>query len=116
MELQVPSTSGQARVLCATQRYGTPCLSKRFAIALHSTFPVDSWSQPLWHARHGFTREGVALGANEASLHRLGTAVLQEQHDEWQDGKRAFSLASMKLVLAPDDVGKTNLLTEGLVA
>ena len=58
----------------------------------------------------------VGIFPNEASLLRLGTAILQEQHDEWQDGKRAFSLASMKLVLAPDDVGKTNLLTEGLVA
>lgn len=58
----------------------------------------------------------VSIFPIEASLVRLGTAVLQEQHDELQEGKKAFSLASMKLVLAPADVGSTNLLREDLVA
>ena len=35
---------------------------------------------------------------NSESLRRLATAVLQEQHDEWQDGKRHFSEASVALL------------------
>ena len=43
----------------------------------------------------------VGILPNSDSLLRLATAVLQEQHDEWQDGKRHFSQASLAL-LSPD--------------
>jgi hypothetical protein len=43
--------------------------------------------------------------------------VLQDQHDEWQDGRRHFSQQSMVRVLHPDGPALlTNPLTEGLVA
>jgi len=48
---------------------------------------------------------------------RLFTAVLQDQHDEWQDGRRHFSQQSMARVMHPDGPPLlTNPLTEGLVA
>jgi hypothetical protein len=44
-------------------------------------------------------------------------AVLQNQHDEWQDGRRHFSQQSMaRLVHADGPALLTNPLTEGLVA
>jgi hypothetical protein len=54
---------------------------------------------------------------NTASLLRLFTAVLQDQHDEWQDGRRHFSQQSMARLLHPDGPPLlTNPLTEGLVS
>ena len=45
------------------------------------------------------------------------TAVLQDQHDEWQDGRRHFSQQSMARLMHPDGPPLlTNPLTEGLVA
>jgi transposase-like protein len=44
----------------------------------------------------------VGIFPNTASLLRLTTAVLQEQHDEWQDGRRHFSQQSMQLLLHPE--------------
>jgi hypothetical protein len=50
-------------------------------------------------------------------LLRLFTAVLQDQHDEWQDGRRRFSQQSMARLLRPDGPALlTNPLSEGLVA
>ena len=57
----------------------------------------------------------VGIFPNSASLLRLGTAVLQEQHDEWQDSRKAFSNASMHRLLHGEET-LTNLLTEGLAA
>jgi hypothetical protein len=55
--------------------------------------------------------------SNTASLVRLFTAVLQDQHDEWQDGRRHFSEQSMARLLHPDGPPLlTNPLTEGLAA
>jgi hypothetical protein len=48
---------------------------------------------------------------------RLFTAVLQDQHDEWQDGRRHFSQQSMSLLLNPEVPPLlTNPLTGGLAA
>ena len=59
----------------------------------------------------------VGIFLNTASLLRLFTAVLQDQHDEWQDGRRHFSQQSMARLLHPDGPPLlTNPLTEGLVA
>jgi hypothetical protein len=44
----------------------------------------------------------VGIVPNIASLLRLFTAVLQDQHDEWQDGRRHFSQQSMARLLNPD--------------
>ena len=57
----------------------------------------------------------VGIFPNTASLLRLFTAVLQDQHDEWQDGRRHFSQQSMARVMHPDGPPLlTNPLTEGL--
>jgi len=59
----------------------------------------------------------VGIFPNTDSLLRLFTAVLQDQHDEWQDGRRHFSQQSMARLLHPDlPPLRTNPLTEGLVA
>jgi hypothetical protein len=44
----------------------------------------------------------VGIFPNSDSLLRLFTAVLQDQHDEWQDGRRHFSQQSMARVMHPD--------------
>jgi len=59
----------------------------------------------------------VGIFPNTDSLLRLFTAVLQDQHDEWQDGRRHFSQQSMVRLLHPEGPALlTNPLTEGLVA
>ena len=59
----------------------------------------------------------VGIFPNTASLVRLFTAVLQDQHDEWQDGRRHFSQQSMSLLLKPQGPPLlTNPLKEGLAA
>ena len=58
----------------------------------------------------------VGIFPNPAALLRLATAVLQEQHDEWQDGKRHFSKASLAQLSADGQDLLTNPLTAGLVA
>jgi hypothetical protein len=58
----------------------------------------------------------LTADTNSASLLRLSTAVLQEQHDEWQDGRCHFSQQSMAR-LDPDNQDRlTNPLTAGLAA
>ena len=44
----------------------------------------------------------MGIFPNTDSLRRLFTAVLQSQHDEWQDGRRHFSQQSMARLLQPD--------------
>ena len=58
----------------------------------------------------------VGIFPHPASLLRLATAVLQEQHDEWQDGKRHFSQASLAQLSADGQDLLTNPLTAWLVA
>jgi hypothetical protein len=58
----------------------------------------------------------VGIFPNTASLLRLFTAVLQEEHDEWHDGRRHVSQQSMARVMHPDGPPlHINRLTEGLV-
>src|ERR1019366_3187914 len=65
-------------------------------------FPVDHWRSISW--TNAIARVNAELDRrakvggifpNTASLLRLFTAVLQDQHDEWQDGRRHFSQQSM---------------------
>lgn len=59
----------------------------------------------------------VGLFPNAAALLRVTTAVLQEQHDEWQDGRRHFSQHSIGCLAQPDTPPRlANPLTEGLAA
>ena len=58
----------------------------------------------------------VGIFPNSAALLRLATAVLHEQHDEWQDGRRHFSQASLDQLLGGGPPALTNPLTAGLAA
>jgi transposase-like protein len=92
-------------------------------VLAYLSFPPEHWSaisssNAIERVNAEVDRRAKVVGIfpNAASLLRLTTAVLQEQHDEWQDGKRAFSQASMQRLLHGDATGTTNLLTEGLAA
>jgi putative transposase len=87
-------------------------------------FPVDHWrsissTNAIERVNAELDRRAKVVGIfpNTGSLLRLFTAVLQDQHDEWQDGRRHFSQQSMARILDPDGPPLlTNPLTEGLVA
>jgi putative transposase len=87
-------------------------------------FPVDHWrsissTNAIERVNAELDRRAKVVGIfpNTDSLLRLFTAVLQDQHDEWQDGRRHFSQQSMARVMHPDGPPLlTNPLTEGLVA
>ena len=92
-------------------------------VLAYLTFPAEHWTaisstNAIERVNAEVDRRAKVVGIfpNAASLLRLATAVLQEQHDEWQDGKRAFSQASMQHLLTGEAGGTTNLLTEGLAA
>jgi len=87
-------------------------------------FPVDYWrsissTNAIERVNAELDRRAKVVGTfpNTASLLRLFTPVLQDQHDEWQDGRRHFSQQSMARVMHPAGPPLlTNPLTEGLVA
>ena len=56
------------------------------------------------------------ISPDSSSLLRLSTAVLQDQHNEWQDGRCHFSQQSMARLDASADPALTNPLTAGLAA
>jgi len=58
----------------------------------------------------------VGIFPNAAALLRLTTAVLQEQRDEWQGGKRHFSQASLMPLRGDGQTRLANPLTAGLAA
>jgi putative transposase len=87
-------------------------------------FPVDHWrsissTNAIERVNAELDRRAKVVGIfpNTASLVRLFTAVLQDQHDEWQDGRRHFSQQSMARLLQPDGPPLlTNPLTGGIAA
>ena len=65
-------------------------------------YPQDHWksistTNPIERVNAEIDRRAkvVDIFPNTAALLRLATSVLQEQHDEWQDGRRHFSQQSM---------------------
>jgi transposase-like protein len=89
----------------------------------YTAFPTEHWrsissTNVIERVNAEIDRRAKVVGIfpNSASLLRLATAVLQEQHDEWQDCiHKTFSQASMQRLLHGDD-SSTNLLTEGFAA
>jgi transposase-like protein len=71
-------------------------------------FPVDHWrsissTNAIERVNAELDRRAKVVGIfpNTASLLGLFIAVLKDQHDEWQDGRRHFSQQSMARVLHP---------------
>jgi transposase-like protein len=93
-------------------------------VLAYLTFPGDHWHSisstnaiERVNAELGRRAKVVGVFPNTASLMRLFTAVLQDQHDEWQDGRRHFSQQSMARLLNPDGPPLlTNPLTGGIAA
>ena len=93
-------------------------------VLAYLTFPVDHWksissTNAIERVNTELDRRAKVVGIfpNTASLMRLFTAVLQDQHDEWQDGRRHFSQQSMARLLHPDGpLLLTNPLTGGIAA
>jgi transposase-like protein len=92
-------------------------------ILSYLAFPSEHWRSirstnalELVNAEIDRRAKVVGIFPNSASLLRLSTAVLQDQHDEWQDGRCHFSQQSMARLDPSADPRLTNPLTAGLAA
>jgi len=92
-------------------------------ILSYLAFPPEHWrsirsTNALERVNAEIDRRAKVVGIfpNSASLLRLSTAVLQEQHDEWQDGRCHFSQQSMARLDPANQDRLTDPLTAGLAA
>jgi putative transposase len=93
-------------------------------VLAYLTYPMDHWrsissTNAIERLNAEIDRGARVVGifSNSASLLRLTTAVVQDQHDDWQDNRRVFSQQSMARLLDPEGPPLlTNPLTEGLAA
>lgn len=92
-------------------------------VLTYLTFPSEHWrtirsTNALERVNAEIDRRAKVVGIfpNSESLLRLSTAVLQEQHDEWQDSRSHFSQQSMALLDPANQDRLTNPLSAGLAA
>jgi transposase-like protein len=92
-------------------------------VLAYLAFPVEHWrsissTNVLERLNAEIDRRAKVVGIfpNTAALLRLTTAVLVEQDDEWQDGRRHFSQQSMAQLLADAPALPTSPFLEDLAA
>ena len=92
-------------------------------VLAYLAFPIEHWrsissTNVLERLNAEIDRRAKVVGIfpNAAALLRLTTAVLVEQDDEWQDGRRHFSQQSMAQLLADAPALPTTSFLEDLAA
>jgi putative transposase len=77
-------------------------------VLAYLAFPAEHWRQiwstnPLERLNKEVKRRSDVVGIfpNEVAVIRLTGAILSEQHDEWQAGRRYFSVESLAKLLPP---------------
>jgi putative transposase len=89
-------------------------------VLAYLAFPPEHWRQiwstnPLERLNKEVKRRSDVVGIfpNEGAVIRLTGAILSEQHDEWQAGRRYFSVESLAKLLPPPPEPLPELVAAG---
>jgi transposase-like protein len=89
-------------------------------VLAYLAFPPEHWRQiwstnPLERLNKEVKRRADVVGIfpNEAAVIRLTGAILSEQHDEWQAGRRSFSVESLAKLTPPPPEPLPELMATG---